>query len=214
MAIQLWALAGGVIPQMTTRSMQTLLVATFAIILVNKASARESNQPAVQMQILLTASSSWDGEPYDAYPSGQPEISILKITIPPRTKLAWHSHPMPNAAYIVTGELTIERKKDGKRRHFTAGQALPETVGTLHRGISGNEPVVLIVFYAGSRGVPLTQRLIPTKSDSAFFMARFGPRLWRARFVSRFATNSNSKRICRNPHRSHSFPDDLMHPSA
>ena len=65
---------------------------------------------------------------------------------------------MPNAAYIVTGELTIERKKDGKKRHFTAGQALPETVGRLHRGISGNEPVVLIVFYAGSRGAPLTQR--------------------------------------------------------
>ena len=76
MAIQLWALAGGVIPQMTTRSMQTLLVATFAIILVNKASARESNQPAVQMQILLTASSSWDGEPYDAYPWPARDIHI------------------------------------------------------------------------------------------------------------------------------------------
>jgi len=81
---------------------------------------------------------------------------MLKITIPPRTTLRWHSHPMPNAGYILSGDLTLETK-DGKRRHFSAGQALPETVETVHRGISGNKSVVLIVFYAGSVGVPLTQ---------------------------------------------------------
>lgn len=126
---------------------------------VQHANAAQNGQSAVHSETLLRSTSSWDGEPYHAYPSGQPEISILKITIPPRTKLEWHSHPMPNAAYIVAGELTIERKSDGKKRLFRAGQALPETVDTLHRGISGNQPVVLIVFYAGSCGVPpLTQR--------------------------------------------------------
>jgi len=64
---------------------------------------------------------------------------------------------MPNAAYIVSGQLTLQRKKDGKKQHFTAGEAIPETVGTLHRGVTGNEPVVLIVFYAGRRGMPLTK---------------------------------------------------------
>jgi len=58
--------------------MEILLVVTFAITLVHKASARENNQPAVQTQILLSASSSWDGEPYQLYPSGQPELSVLE----------------------------------------------------------------------------------------------------------------------------------------
>jgi len=31
-----------------------------------------------------------------------------------------------NAACIVAGELTLERKKDGKKQHFTAGEALSE----------------------------------------------------------------------------------------
>ena len=64
---------------------------------------------------------------------------------------------MPSAAYIVAGELTLERKKDGKKQHFTPGQVVSETVDTFHRGVAGNEPVVLIVFYAGAPGVPLTQ---------------------------------------------------------
>ena len=82
---------------------------------------------------------------------------MLKITVPPHTKLEWHSHPMPSAAYLVSGELTLERKKDGKKQHLTAGQAVPETVDTFHRGITGDEPVVLIMFYAGSADEPLTQ---------------------------------------------------------
>jgi quercetin dioxygenase-like cupin family protein len=63
---------------------------------------------------------------------------------------------MPSAAYIIAGELTVERKKNGKKKRFTAGQAVSETVDTLHRGVAGDEPVVLIVFYAGSPGMPLT----------------------------------------------------------
>jgi hypothetical protein len=64
---------------------------------------------------------------------------------------------MLSAAYLVSGELTLERKKDGKKQHFAAGQAVPETVNTLHRGITGDEPVVLIMFYAGTVNEPLTQ---------------------------------------------------------
>lgn len=134
-----------------------LLIATFALILLQKATAGGNPQPVVQSQTLLRANSSWDGEPYKSYPSGQPEVSILKITLAPHTKLEWHSHPMPSAAYIVAGELTVERKKDGKKKRFTAGQAVSETVDTFHRGTAGSEPVVLIVFYAGCLGMPLTR---------------------------------------------------------
>ena len=154
----MWDLVVGVIEQMSTRSMGTLFVLTFAITLVQKANARKNHEPAVQTHTLLSATSSWDGEPYQSYPSGQPELSVLKITLAPHTELEWHSHPMPSAAYVVAGELTLVRRKNGKKQHFTAGQAVSETVDTFHRGVAGSEPVVLIVFNAGRLGMPLTQR--------------------------------------------------------
>ena len=96
-----------------------LLYAAFA--LLREATAGENSQRAVRSETMLRTGSSWDGEPYKSYPAGQPELSILKITLAPHTELEWHSHPMPNAAYIVCGELTLERKKDGKKQRFAAG---------------------------------------------------------------------------------------------
>lgn len=148
---------GSVIAQISTKNLTVLVTVTLALALLREAIAEENRQPAVQSETLMQTGSSWDGEPYKSYPSGRPELSILKITLAPNTELEWHSHPVPNGAYIVSGELTLERKKDGKKRHFVAGQAVSETVDTFHRGLAGNEPVVLIVFYAGSPGVPLTQ---------------------------------------------------------
>jgi quercetin dioxygenase-like cupin family protein len=106
---------------------------------------------------LLQSSSSWDGKPYTAYPAGRPELSVLKITIPPHTQLKWHTHPMPNAAYILSGELTAERQEDGKKQHFGAGEVVPEMVDALHRGVTEDAPVTLIVFYTGTEGMPLSK---------------------------------------------------------
>src|SRR5215472_11618608 len=92
----------------------------FVLNLVQTANAAQNGQSEVHSETLLRSTSSWDGELYDSYVAGRPEISILRITIPPRTTLDWHSHPMPNAAYIVSGQLTLQRKKDGKKQHFTA----------------------------------------------------------------------------------------------
>ena len=154
---RLWDLIVNVIAPISMRSVETLLLAIFAITLVQRVTAQENHQRVVQKQILLSASSSWDGALYQSYPPGQPELSVLKIILAPHTQLEWHSHPMPSAAYILAGELILERKRDGKRQRFTAGQAVSETVDTFHRGVAGSEPLVLIVFYAGSEGMPLTQ---------------------------------------------------------
>jgi quercetin dioxygenase-like cupin family protein len=147
----------GFISLTSTRNLALLVNATVSFALLREITGGDNHQPAVQSETLLRTGSSWDGEPYKSYPSGHPELSVLKITLAPNTELDWHSHPIPNAAYIVSGELTLERKKDGKKQHFSPGEAVSETVDTLHRGVAGNEPVVLIVFYAGSPGVPLTQ---------------------------------------------------------
>lgn len=146
-----------VIAQISTRNLLVVVTVTLAFALLREATAGETRGRVVHSETLLRTGSSWDGEPYKHYPSGQPELTILKITLPPHSELEWHCHPVPNAAYILSGELTLERKEDGKKQHFVAGQAVSETVDTLHRGLTGREAVELIVFYAGSPGVPLTQ---------------------------------------------------------
>jgi quercetin dioxygenase-like cupin family protein len=106
---------------------------------------------------LLHTNEAWDNTPYRAYPNGAPEITVLKITVPAHGELPWHTHSMPSAAYVLSGEITIE-EQNSTRRHFSAGQVIPETVNTRHRGIVGDTPAVFIVFYPGVKGMPLSQR--------------------------------------------------------
>ena len=110
----------------------------------------------VTTETLLRADSSWNNVPYQAYPAGAPEISVLKITIPAKCVLRWHEHPMPTAAYVLSGEITVE-EQDGKMQCFTAGQVIPEPVNTLHRGTVGETDAVFIVFYAGVKEMPLAK---------------------------------------------------------
>jgi quercetin dioxygenase-like cupin family protein len=117
--------------------------------------AQQSPGP-VQFEPLMQSTSSWDGTPYKAYPTGQPQLSVVKVTLAPHTTMKWHTHAVPNAGYVLSGEVTVE-SKDGAKKHFTAGQVIPETVDIVHRGVSGDQPTVLIVFYAGTPGVPLSQ---------------------------------------------------------
>lgn len=108
----------------------------------------------IEREVLLQSSSSWDGTPYAAYPEGRPELSVLKIRIPANSALSWHTHPIPNAAYIAKGELTIEIQ-DGKSKTFKQGEVLSEVVDIIHRGKTGDQPTELVIFYAGSPGIPL-----------------------------------------------------------
>jgi quercetin dioxygenase-like cupin family protein len=58
---------------------------------------------------------------------------------------------------VVSGELTVEKKENGQKKVLKPGQVLPEMVDALHRGTTGDEPVVLIVFYAGVKDMPLSK---------------------------------------------------------
>ncbi|AZB02120.1 cupin [Chryseobacterium joostei] len=111
----------------------------------------------IESVTLLKTTKSWDGTLYSAYPSGQPEISVLKISVPPNKALDWHKHPVINAAYIEKGEIQIERKEDGKTQWVKQGQVLPEMVNIAHRGKTGDKGATLIVFYSGSPDIPLSE---------------------------------------------------------
>jgi quercetin dioxygenase-like cupin family protein len=136
----------------TLKRLIAALVTSFFLL----AAHAETDFHAIQVETLLQSTQAWDGSPYSVYPAGMPQLSVLKITIPARTTMSWHTHPMPNVGYIIAGELTIE-KQDGSAKHFTTGQVVPETVDTVHHGITGDKPVELVVFYAGAAGMPLSK---------------------------------------------------------
>jgi quercetin dioxygenase-like cupin family protein len=115
-----------------------------------------AGEPQIKVEQVLQTTQSWDSRPYTTYPSGQPQITVLKITIPPHTALHWHRHPIISVAYVLSGHLTLEKRDTGERKILEAGQAVAETVQTTHRGLTTDEPVELIVFYAGRAGIPLT----------------------------------------------------------
>ena len=110
----------------------------------------------VQVQKLLQTTKSWDGTELPEYPEGKPEISIVKVSIPPHCKLDLHKHTIINAGVLVTGELTvITENKDTLR--MKSGDALSEVVETWHYGLNeGESTAEIIVFYAGTPESPLS----------------------------------------------------------
>ena len=117
----------------------------------------DGEKSTAKTETLLRTNAAWDDVPYTAYPAGAPELTVLRITIPANGELPWHTHPMPTAAYVVSGEITVV-EPSGTSRHFSAGDVIPETVNALHRGIVGDTPAVFIVFYPSVKGMPLSER--------------------------------------------------------
>ncbi len=141
---------------MISRYHTTLLaaVAATASLTLLRAQNDTTRVATAQRDLLVQSDESWNGKRYTHYPTGQPQLTMLKLTIPPHTALPWHTHPFPNAAYILSGTLTVHDRESGKSKIFHPGEAFAESVDDVHRGESGSEPVVLIVTYAGTQGVP------------------------------------------------------------
>lgn len=116
----------------------------------------DDNHAGVISEILIQTEQSWDGITYPPYVPGTPEITVLKITIDPFTRVPWHEHAIPCAGYLLSGCLTVERKSDGRKHQLNAGEVLPEMVNAVHCGYTHREGAVVIVFYAGKKGIPLS----------------------------------------------------------
>ena len=106
----------------------------------------------VSKTVLFEAVRSWDGTEYGAYPAGKADIKIVKIVIPPNTRLASHTHPMPNIAYVHSGSLTVKSEADNSEQQLKQGDFLAEMVNKPHYGYTGNEGVELFVVYCGVAG--------------------------------------------------------------
>jgi quercetin dioxygenase-like cupin family protein len=128
----------------------------FVLLLSGNVLAGPTN--AVQVEVLARTSSSWDGSHLPAYPNGTPEVTILRIKIPPGVQLPLHEHPVINAGVLLSGELTVVTE-DHKSLHLKAGDPIVEVVNKWHYGKNeGDKPAELVVFYAGVQDVPITIR--------------------------------------------------------
>lgn len=126
----------------------------FLLIVLN--GCKTNKTATTQVITLIKTTESWNGAKLPKYLDGTPEITVLKIIIPPKTNLPMHKHPEANAGVVLKGELTvISETKDTLR--LKAGEPIVELVNTWHFGKNeGNEPVEIIVFYAGVQGTPIT----------------------------------------------------------
>ncbi|MCX5700152.1 MAG: cupin domain-containing protein [Candidatus Omnitrophica bacterium] len=109
-----------------------------------------------EVSVLAKTTSSWDGALLPKYARGRPEITILKITIPPGTQLPLHKHIVINTGVLISGELTVFTENK-KILHLKAGDPIVEVVNKWHYGKNeGKVPAEIIVFYMGIKGKPIT----------------------------------------------------------
>jgi len=124
------------------------------LLLSNNIWARELSK--LKVDVLAKTTLSWNGGELADYAKGKPEITILRIIIPPGVQLALHKHPVINAGVLLKGELTVVTE-DNKTLHMKAGDPIVEVLNEWHYGKNeGTEPAEIIVFYAGILGTPIT----------------------------------------------------------
>ena len=114
-----------------------------------------SDHDGVRAEVLVQSDSSWNGDRLPAYPTEEPQITVLKVTIPPHAQLKWHKHPSINAGYLISGAITVV-EEGGRTQLVQAGEGLIELVDTWHYGRNdGDVPAEIVVVYVGAKDVPL-----------------------------------------------------------
>ena len=110
-----------------------------------------ANVYAANSETVIKTNVYWNQEPIKAIHIEQPQVTILKITIPTGEKLSMHKHPMLNVGYMIKGELTVYSEK-GDVLVLKAGDPIVELVDTWHYGENtGAEDVVIVVTYVGNK---------------------------------------------------------------
>ncbi|MBS1907015.1 MAG: cupin domain-containing protein [Actinobacteria bacterium] len=120
-----------------------------------QASGGEHGAGIVTRRVLQTTRS-WNDVPYEHYPAERPELTVVHFDIPPHSSLPWHTHAVPNAAYVIAGALTVEDHDTGRTHVVRAGEAFGESVGPVHRGYTEDLATEVVAIYAGAEGIPLS----------------------------------------------------------
>lgn len=135
-----------------------LLVLAMLPLPAEEPGAAEGYRKEIQIVPLLRTTTDAAGQPLIYPKTEQPQVTAVRVEIPPGAQTGWHKHPYPCFAYILSGALTVEME-GGKVHELTAGQAMAESVNVMHNGKNtGSEPVKLVMFVMGEREKPFTER--------------------------------------------------------
>lgn len=131
-------------------------ITTVFLFLVTLWACKTANISEIKVEKLAETIKSWNGDTLPKYPEGQPKVTVLKITIPPKTKLHRHYHSVINSGILLKGKLKV-MDADENTLYLKEGDVIVELVNKIHYGINeGNRPVEIVVFYAGTEDLPLT----------------------------------------------------------
>lgn len=87
------------------------------------------------------------------YPAGKAKITTGIVTMPPGAKTGWHTHAVPLTGLILSGELTVNYGKNGKRV-YREGDSIAETMAVPHQGENtGKDTMKLFAVYIGAEGI-------------------------------------------------------------
>ncbi|MBA4409470.1 MAG: cupin domain-containing protein [Odoribacter sp.] len=91
------------------------------------------------------------------YPKfSDPEVTMLKITIPPGKSTGWHKHNFPVFAYVIKGTLTVELE-DHRVIKFKEDSTFAEMMNTYHNGKNMEDSdLEVIAIYLGGKGQKLS----------------------------------------------------------
>lgn len=107
-------------------------------------------------ETVIQTTTHWDKQPIKPIHINQPQVSMLKITIPVGEKLPVHKHPVLNVGYLTKGELTVYSEK-GDVLVLKQGNPIVELVDIWHYGVNtGTEDAEIVVTYVGNKNDALT----------------------------------------------------------
>lgn len=115
---------------------------------------------SITTEVLIKSDTSWNGHPLPSYSLGEPEISVVRVTIPAGSALPMHIHPFATAGVLLQGRLEV-RTPQGKTLEVNPGDGVIELVNQPHGGASiGTEDAVILVVYAGIKGQAVTELVL------------------------------------------------------
>ncbi|MCE9613479.1 MAG: cupin domain-containing protein [Lentisphaerae bacterium] len=136
-------------------------LAVWGVVLCLVLPVRAEESAGITSVQLAKSSASWNGAPLPSYPAGAPEITIMRITIPPGVALPMHQHPVINAGVLLSGELTVVTERNDTLQ-LKAGDPIIEVVDTWHFGRNtGTNAAEILIVYAGTTNAPVTVKRSP-----------------------------------------------------
>lgn len=114
------------------------------------------SERAIETTVLAQSTQDWGGSPLAEYAQGQPEVTVVRVTIPVGMALPLHEHPFMTAGVVLQGVIEV-RTDSGKTHIARAGEAVIELIDQPHGGANiGDTDAVILVVYAGIKDQAFT----------------------------------------------------------